>query len=93
MLFAASAMMSTWTQWRWSYLVAAPSSRRRRSKMTAPNLGRLTTVPPRKVWTHGAQDFTPWLLQNVDVLSDLLGMDLVRRLLRELDAELASSSC
>jgi hypothetical protein len=21
-LFAASAMMSTWTQWRWSYLVA-----------------------------------------------------------------------
>ena len=45
--------------------------------MTTPNLGRLTNVPPRDVWTHEAHDFTPWLLQNVDVLSDLLGMDLV----------------
>jgi hypothetical protein len=44
--------------------------------MTSPNLGRLTTVLPREVWTHEARDFTPWLLQNVDVLADLLGMDL-----------------
>jgi hypothetical protein len=44
--------------------------------MTSPNLGRLTTVPPRDVWTHEARDFTPWLLQNADVLSDLLRMDL-----------------
>ena len=44
--------------------------------MTSPNLGRLTTVQPRDVWTHEALNFTPWLLQNVDVLSDLLGMDL-----------------
>ena len=40
-------------------------------------MGRLTTVPPREVWTHEAHNFTPWVLQNVDVLSDLLGMDLV----------------
>lgn len=45
--------------------------------MTAPNLGRLTTVPRRDVWPHEAHDSTPWLLQNVDVLSQLLGMDLV----------------
>jgi Domain of unknown function (DUF4268) len=40
-------------------------------------LGRLTVVPAREVWPHEAHDFTPWLLANVDVLSDLLGMDLV----------------
>jgi len=44
--------------------------------LTTPNLGRLTTVQPRDVWTHEALHFTPWLLQNVDVLSDLLGMEL-----------------
>ncbi|UUW87500.1 DUF4268 domain-containing protein [Pimelobacter simplex] len=37
----------------------------------------MTTVPAREVWPHEAHDFTPWLLGNVDVLSDLLGMDLV----------------
>jgi hypothetical protein len=42
-----------------------------------PSLGRLTTVPARDVWPDEAYDFTPWLLANVDVLSDLLGMDLV----------------
>lgn len=44
--------------------------------MTTPNLGRLSTVQPRDVWTHEALHFTPWLLANVDVLSDLLGMEL-----------------
>lgn len=39
-------------------------------------LGRLTVVPAREVWPHEAHDFTPWMLGNVDVLSDLLGMDL-----------------
>lgn len=41
-----------------------------------PELGRLSVVRPRDVWKHEALDFTPWLLQNDDVLSDLLGMDL-----------------
>lgn len=40
-------------------------------------LGRLKPVLPREVWPHEALNFTPWLLDNVDVLSDLLGMDLV----------------
>jgi hypothetical protein len=48
-----------------------------RSMSPPPNLGRLTVVPARKVWPHEALHFTPWLLSNVDVLSDLLGMDLV----------------
>jgi hypothetical protein len=42
----------------------------------SPVLGRLTSVQPREVWPHEARDFTPWLLDNVDVLSDVLGMDL-----------------
>jgi len=41
-----------------------------------PSLGRLTPVPPREVWVNEAQHFTPWLLQNADVLGDLLNMDL-----------------
>lgn len=41
-----------------------------------PTLGRLALVPPRDVWPHEAHNFTPWLLSNADVLSDLLGMDL-----------------
>lgn len=40
-------------------------------------LGRLATVRPRDVWPHEALNFTPWLLENVDVLSELLNMDLV----------------
>jgi hypothetical protein len=42
----------------------------------APVLGRLVPVPAREVWAHEAHSFTPWLLANADVLSDLLGMDL-----------------
>lgn len=41
-----------------------------------PPLGRLSQVPPHAVWPHEALDFTPWLLDNADVLSDVLGMDL-----------------
>jgi len=44
--------------------------------MTTPSLGRLSTIAPRSVWQHEAHTFTPWLLTNVDVLNDLLGMEL-----------------
>lgn len=46
------------------------------SESALPKLGRLTTVDPRDVWQHEAHHFTPWLLKNVDVLSDVLGMNL-----------------
>jgi hypothetical protein len=41
-----------------------------------PELGRIEFVPPREVWQHEAHHFTPWLLDNADVLGDLLGMEL-----------------
>ena len=41
-----------------------------------PLLGRPSVVPPREAWPHEAHSFTPWSLRNVDVLSDLLGMEL-----------------
>lgn len=41
-----------------------------------PNLGRIQQVPLREVWQNEATSFTPWLLQNEDVLSDLLGIDI-----------------
>ena len=46
------------------------------SEPSLPSLGRLTRVAPRDVWPHEAHSFTPWLLNNVDVLSELLGMEL-----------------
>lgn len=39
-------------------------------------LSRLAEVPLRDVWRHEAHDFTLWMLQNADVLSEALGMDL-----------------
>lgn len=42
-----------------------------------PNLGRLETLDVRSVWPHEAHSFTPWLQANSDVLSEVLGMDLV----------------
>ncbi|MER5626433.1 DUF4268 domain-containing protein [Streptosporangium sp. NPDC002544] len=47
------------------------------SRSGRPDLSRLTPVDPREVWRHEARDFTPWLLENADVLGEELGMDLV----------------
>lgn len=40
------------------------------------DFGRLETVPLRTAWVHEAGAFTPWLAQNLDRLSDALGIPL-----------------
>lgn len=39
-------------------------------------LGRLERLDPRTVWPHEALDFTRWLLTNIEVLGEALGLDL-----------------
>ena len=33
-------------------------------------------IPLRDAWTHEARDFTAWLAENLDQLSELLGLEL-----------------
>jgi hypothetical protein len=42
----------------------------------ASALGRLESLDPRAVWGHEAHEFTPWLLDNADVLAGVLGIDM-----------------
>ncbi|WP_318469142.1 DUF4268 domain-containing protein [Photobacterium leiognathi] len=39
-------------------------------------LGKITTVNVRTIWKHEAQNFTPWLYNHIQELSDALGIDL-----------------
>ena len=44
---------------------------------TAPNLAKIERVPDlRATWPNEAQDFTPWLAENIGELGEALGMDL-----------------
>lgn len=40
------------------------------------HLGALTPVPVREIWAKEDRDFTPWLLDNAELLSGALGIDL-----------------
>lgn len=40
------------------------------------DLGRLTRIDARKVWTREDYDFTPWLKENISLLGEALGLDL-----------------
>jgi hypothetical protein len=40
-------------------------------------VAKIERVPLREVWTHEALDLTRWLEENVDVLTDVLGLTLV----------------
>ena len=39
-------------------------------------IGKLKRVPLREVWKHEARDFTSWLQDNMDVLSEMLDIKL-----------------
>jgi len=39
-------------------------------------IGRITRVPLREVWKHEALDFTRWLEENLDLLSEVTGLTL-----------------
>jgi len=39
-------------------------------------ISRLEKVPIRDVWRNEEKDFTPWLRDNIDLLSDILGIEL-----------------
>ncbi len=41
-----------------------------------PDFGSLKPVDIRELWPNEARDFTPWLAENIDRLSEALGMDL-----------------
>ena len=43
--------------------------------MSIPKLGRLERVDVRKAWSHEAQDFTPWLADNLNRLAAELGLE------------------
>ena len=39
-------------------------------------IGSLRRVALREVWPHEAQDFTPWLAENIDVLNNAIDLSL-----------------
>lgn len=44
--------------------------------MTSTSFARLIDSPLREAWANEARDFTPWLVENMDRLSDALGFRL-----------------
>ena len=40
------------------------------------DLGEFEEVPLREIWPNEANDFTPWLAENIEILGDALGLNL-----------------
>ena len=47
--------------------------------MTIPTLGVLSNVQVRDAWPHEAHSFTPWLAENLQALSEVIGIPLELR--------------
>jgi hypothetical protein len=47
-----------------------------RKSMSTFELGKLQRVELRNVWRHEAIDFTPWLMEHIDMVGEVLGLDL-----------------
>src|SRR4051812_29677364 len=45
--------------------------------MNVEKIGRLERLPLRQIWEHEAYDFTQWLQDNVEALSEALNLSLV----------------
>jgi hypothetical protein len=54
----------------------APSPTASTSAVHPPLLGRLKRQDAREVWAHEALGFTPWLLENLDLLGEALGLTI-----------------
>lgn len=44
--------------------------------MASKPLGTLARLDPRQVWQNEAHDFTPWLVQHIEMLGEALGLEL-----------------
>ena len=42
-------------------------------------IGKIEKVPLRDIWKHEANDFTKWLQNNIDVLSDVINLPLTNK--------------
>ena len=40
------------------------------------DFGTLESIPLREAWPNEANDFTPWLAENLDLLSEVVGLSL-----------------
>ena len=53
-------------------------------------IGRIESVPLREVWKNEAKDFTSWLFNNIEVLSDEIGLNLIAQ---EQERKIGRFSC
>lgn len=40
-------------------------------------IDRIARVPLRQIWKHEASDFTRWLIDNIDILNNIVGIDII----------------